>query len=49
MIEYQIIINLLAIHLINQLNLRQKNGLKYMMTHVERIAKIAKLNLKLQC
>ena len=36
-------------HQINQLLLEQKAGLKKMMTHVERITKIIKLNLKLQC
>ena len=31
------------------LNLGQKIGLKYMMMHVERIAPIIKLNLKVKC
>ena len=43
--EYQKII----IHLINQVNLGQRIGLKQMMTHVERITLIIKSNSKLQC
>ena len=34
---------------INQLNLEQKIGVKYLMMHVERITLIVNLNLKLQC
>ena len=47
--EYQKIINLLEIPKINQPNLGQKIGLKYMMIHVERTRPIAKLNLRHQC
>ena len=38
----------LTIYEINQVNLWRKIGLKQIMTHIERITIIAKLNLKLQ-
>ena len=47
--EYQRVINLLD-NTPNQSNkFRTKIGLKYMMTHVERITLIVKLDIKLQC
>ena len=47
--ECQKLINLLDNKPINHLNLGQKIGLKQMMTCVERITLIVKLNLKLRC
>ena len=47
--EYQKIINLLDYTPNNQLNLGQKIGLKQIMTYMEHLTLIVKLNLKLQC